>query len=274
MNIQEYIASGILDTYVLGAASPREVAEVEKMMAEHKEIRDEVFEIQKALNSYVVTFEKDPPAALKDKIKAELFGKSAETGSDNIKPLHSTEASEQNIRPLNGGGFKWQFAASWALLALSIMGNYYLFTQWKSSENKLAEATSKNEILANNADAFKASYENSIAVLESNEYKKIALKSADGKSDGGASVYFNAKSQEVFLAKLDLPAAPEGKQYQLWALVDGKPVDAGLISSANLAGKMKNISNAAGFAVSLESSGGSTTEAGPKGPVLLVGMAS
>ena len=42
MNIQEYIASGILETYFLGELSSAEQAEVEKNVAEYPEIRAEL----------------------------------------------------------------------------------------------------------------------------------------------------------------------------------------------------------------------------------------
>jgi len=56
-----------------------------------------------------------------------------------------------------------------------------------------------------------------------------------------------------------LPQAPSGKQYQLWALVDGKPVDAGMIGDCNGLCRLKNIPRAQAFAITLEREGGSPT---------------
>ena len=58
----------------------------------------------------------------------------------------------------------------------------------------------------------------------------------------------------------NLPLAPSDKQYQLWAIVDGKPVDAGIIGDCN-GGlcKLKNIPKASAFAITLEKKGGSPT---------------
>jgi anti-sigma-K factor RskA len=50
---------------------------------------------------------------------------------------------------------------------------------------------------------------------------------------------------------------PAGKQYQLWAIVDGKPVDAGMIGDCEGLCKMKVIDHAEAFAVTLENAGGS-----------------
>jgi len=51
-NLNEYINSGILEIYVLGLTSVEENAKVEKMIASHIEIKDEVEAIAKALMIY------------------------------------------------------------------------------------------------------------------------------------------------------------------------------------------------------------------------------
>lgn len=72
-------------------------------------------------------------------------------------------------------------------------------------------------------------------------------------------------SHEIYIDPSNLPKAPEGKQYQFWAIVDGKPVNGGIIST-EINGKtvhfqqMKSFGNAQAFAVSLE-------DAGPEKPV-------
>jgi anti-sigma-K factor RskA len=54
---------------------------------------------------------------------------------------------------------------------------------------------------------------------------------------------------------------PAGKQYQLWAIVDGKPVDAGMIdlNQPIVFQQMKTINSAQAFAVTIENVGGSAT---------------
>jgi anti-sigma-K factor RskA len=51
---------------------------------------------------------------------------------------------------------------------------------------------------------------------------------------------------------------PPGKQYQLWAIVDGKPVDAGMVGDCEGLCKMKVINRAEAFAITLEKEGGSS----------------
>jgi anti-sigma-K factor RskA len=76
-----------------------------------------------------------------------------------------------------------------------------------------------------------------------------------------ATVYWNKSSKQVFLLANNLPQPAAGKQYQLWAIVDGKPVDMGVFDSntgtADLLQKMKSVDNAEMFAITLENKGGS-----------------
>ena len=78
---------------------------------------------------------------------------------------------------------------------------------------------------------------------------------------------------EVYIDPSNLPEAPSGKQYQLWAIVDGKPVDGGLIISTKKGDKyqiqkMKTFGKAEAFAVTLETTGGNPT---PKGDMYVMG---
>lgn len=53
-NVQDYIASGILEMYVSGNISEQESKEVEAMAAEHPEIRQELEGISKAIEGYAM----------------------------------------------------------------------------------------------------------------------------------------------------------------------------------------------------------------------------
>ncbi|HPZ88874.1 MAG TPA: anti-sigma factor, partial [Flavihumibacter sp.] len=48
-----------------------------------------------------------------------------------------------------------------------------------------------------------------------------------------------------------------GKQYQLWAIVNGKPQNAGLLQNCNEFCYLSTNSNAQAFAITLEKTGGS-----------------
>jgi anti-sigma-K factor RskA len=110
-----------------------------------------------------------------------------------------------------------------------------------------------------------ASTQEQLHVLRSpQEYKMVALAGTPTHREARARVLYSAKEHRVYLDVQQLPALPAGKQYQLWALDKGKPVDAGVLAATTAAGdslqQMKDIASAQAFAMTVEPVGGS---AGP-----------
>lgn len=281
MNTKEYIESGILESYVLGVATAGESAEVERLALEYPAIRQELDAITNSLETYALQYETEPPAFLKNKIMESLFNEhtivdNSNAGSINQSVREITEPREvvslnQNIQSSAPQRSIFKMAASWVLLALSISANIWFFKNWKNSEEKVLALESQNQILAKEGQTLKASYQEEVAILQNPDVKIIQLSGQPVAPQAKALVYFDKTKQEVYLSSLTLPEVPKGKQYQLWAIVDGKPVDAGMIDSKGNVLKMKSFSNAVAFAISLEDTGGSTTEVGPKGAVYVMG---
>jgi anti-sigma-K factor RskA len=296
MNTKEYIESGIIESYVLGATTVGESAEVEQLALEYPEIQAEIESVSNTIENYALQYEKEPPAFLKDKIMAELFSEpiSANRFQAAVHGGQTTVANEQiagdngqlsvnsnqlsgqrDVVSLSGASAPqrsiFRMAASWVLLALSIAGNIWFFKNWKNSEEKLVALETQNQVLAQEGKALKASYQEEVAILQNPDFKVITLAGQPVSPTAKALIYFDKNKKEVYLSAMNLPKAPTGKQYQLWAIIDGKPVDAGLIEETSNVLKMKSLTNAVAFAISLEATGGSTTEAGPKGAVYVMG---
>ena len=92
MNTQEYISSGIVESYVLGLTSPEERSEFEQMCRQYPEVL-------KARNAFELAMEKQamenaiaPPAGLKNKILADL----SLSASAKIIPMQSTPVKNMN----------------------------------------------------------------------------------------------------------------------------------------------------------------------------------
>lgn len=68
MNIKEYIASGLLEEFVLGLTLKEESEKILLLCDQYKEIREEVAAIEKALTSYSSLYAVSPPPAVKKSI--------------------------------------------------------------------------------------------------------------------------------------------------------------------------------------------------------------
>lgn len=250
MNVKEYISSGILEAYVLGELSEKESQEVLSIADKHPEVRAEIDLIEEGLEKMAFKTAIKPPSAVKDK----LFGTSTDDQKDSkVIAMNKPEASPY-----------WRYiaAASVSVAVISSVLAYNYWDKWKSTEVELNTLIAQNERVAqdyNHVNQQLDQIEQDLKVINSTEFKRVAMKGTDNSPNGLAYVYWNASSQDVYLSVQNLKNLTEEKQYQLWAIIDGVPVDAGVFNpgDSNLL-KMKNIaSGAAAFAVTIEPKGGS-----------------
>jgi anti-sigma-K factor RskA len=270
LDIQAYIASGVLESYVLGIASPEEIAEVERLSRQYPRIKAEIEAIRASLEAYIMQHEQIPPASLKKKIWHKLEQLEAE---ENKRPAEANSRSLPTAarRP---SYIKYLLAAVITGLILSIGVNLYLYSRLASVRQQLADANSRSQSLAASLQVNQSGYTQAMAQLEilrNPDNRPILLGGQEPAPDASVMVYWNREKQQVHLAVHNLPAPAPGKQYQLWAIVDGKPVDAGMLeltAEAPQLQKMKDIGKAEAFAITLEKQGGNPT---PEGQIYVLG---
>ncbi|HEY4964859.1 MAG TPA: anti-sigma factor [Puia sp.] len=256
MNVQEYILSGIVESYVLGIASHEDSIEFERMCAAHSEVRAARNAFELELEGKLMQQKIDPPRELKPRIFSEI-------GMERDEQPPRIPLQKPTLVPREGFA-KYVAAASLILLAGSILLNLYLLDQYKKTiaQNKELTAIETQVAGANQAMQTKLNtYENALNLMKN---PMMAVVKMPGSPNSPApssmvTVYWNTESKDVYLLVNQLPKPVSGKQYQLWAIVDGKPVDAGTFDMGEGIAfvKLKTIPRAEAFAVTLEKTGGS-----------------
>lgn len=259
MDIQAYISSGVLESYVLGELSASEARQVEELAQLHPEIKQELQLIEETLEGVVSAAAIAPHALLKASILDQIGEPAAPAPAP--EPASSSEAKLRSMpsatpRP-------WLMAASISLAVVSTAAAIYFWSQWQNAREQLSLMTNQQTMLAQQVSTLEnrsTGLEQTLAVFTDPDYNTISLQGLAPAPDARALVLWNPLTQEVYLNPGSLPPAPAGKQYQLWAIVDGKPVDAGIFdASGALLRKMGEIKNASAFAVTLEPAGGSVS---------------
>lgn len=268
MDIQAYIASGILENYVLGVTSSEETAEVERLALTHPEVKAEIENIRTTLETYIMTYETTPSTALKQQIWDKIENLEGKAGV--------SYAAADNAQPRSRIFRTYLVAASVAALVISLGANVFLYNALNQTQQRLAQANAANQQIAFQLRVNQAQYGKTsaaLAFIRNPDTRSISLEGQDVAPEASVTVFWNANEQDVYVSVNNLALAPAGKQYQLWAIVDGKPVDAGLVEQGEVRDlqQMKDIAQAQAFAVSLENTGGSTTAAGPQGPIYALG---
>jgi anti-sigma factor RsiW len=69
LNIQQYIASGIIESYVLGLASPKEASRLERLLSFYPELQAAVSEFGFQLELFAIQYVEPPPQGLFSRIQ-------------------------------------------------------------------------------------------------------------------------------------------------------------------------------------------------------------
>lgn len=251
MDIQAYISSGILEAYLLGDLPEQEAAEVEKLAEEYPEIRAELHRIEKALERYAQMLGTPPPPGTLTEVLEKLPART----SSAVQPKGPSRARY--------GLLTW---GSLAVALLGILAALWFYRQVKDLQSELSETQSELQILQEDCDEIRSQNERlsrNIDLLVSDATVPVKMEGTELAPGAVATVYFNPANQAAFLNAGSLPQPPSGKTYQLWALIDGNPVDMGIFdlntSDEEDLVEVPFIEGAQAFAVTLEDAGGNPT---------------
>lgn len=86
-DLNQYIESGVLELFVMGALSKEEAIEVETLAIEHPEIREEIAAIEDAQEEMANLAALQPPVHVKAKLMAALDEEEAKTQTKNNPPF-------------------------------------------------------------------------------------------------------------------------------------------------------------------------------------------
>ncbi|RKO70705.1 anti-sigma factor [Sphingobacterium puteale] len=268
MDIAAYISSGIIESYVLGLASEEEVSILNCIRKNNVEVERAIAEAEKALEGLADIQAMTMPDTLRQDIWNRLEAENLvlkDDQSDGLPtegaispdavvqaPILNTQEVPKRIVPARSYG--WAIAAS-ILFVLSVSANLFFYQQQKENKEMLVQANTTLD--TQNSTLAILQYKWSL--VQNPAVKTIALKGVENKPDLHALVFWDQTSKAVYLSLEQMPAAPKGKQYQLWAMVDGQPVSAGVFplnAKEAMASKMLDVSKAQAFAITLEDEGG------------------
>lgn len=271
MDVHQIIASGDLDLYILGLLPEPEGRRIEQLARLYPEIRAELDRITESLKDLAAATAGAPSPDVKDRLMKRIGSTGAERPA--LKPLLPPQAAQQagpdlpesKGAPVQPVPVRKVRTARWVAALLGATGLFlvvYLLAANRQLERKLAglqQQVSGLQQQLSERQQESVAFQQTVLMLQSADYRKINLTPVPGKPPAAAQVMWHTTTREVYVGGLSLPAPPANKQYQLWAIVNGQPVDAGVLGHLGLpAQKMKTIQKAEAFAITLENKGGST----------------
>ncbi|MBX2897600.1 MAG: anti-sigma factor [Cyclobacteriaceae bacterium] len=243
MNIEAYIASGVLEAYVLGELTVREQEQVVLQVQRYPALHDELVRIEKTMEQLVRQASVKPKPHLKDNV--------LQSAGARIK-----------VQPVKASNFwVWLAAASVMLACFFAYLAYNYHARWSSTSQQLAEIELRNQQIAQNLNTVNlelSKIQSDINIVDNPAFSRVLLTGTNQAPDSKATVFWNASTHEVYLRIQHLQVLATENQFQLWALIDGKPVDMGVFDVTADLMKMKTTARADAFAVTIEARGGSS----------------
>jgi len=273
VDVQRYISSGLIENHVTGLLSESESREVLGAIQQYPEVKALADAVQVDMERYIQLWAAKPPAGIKRQIMERLHKNEAEDPV-SAEPETITAASDEDTFSENTGsglGLNlsqlqiWQYSAAAAIVLLlgSVVMNIVSYGNSNSYQQQLSSLQAEQASLLAEKDALKEQLDftqKENGVMKDPSFKWIRMPGVGKHTGIVATICWNPQSKETFILAQALPEPPADKQYQLWAIVNGKPIDAGVFelgSKAHTVQKVKAVDNAQVFAVTLEKKGGS-----------------
>ena len=262
MSIENFLESGLLESYVLNQCDPQERAIVEGMLAEHEVVRKERDQIEASLNQYASQYSVAPSAWMRGRIMDQI----SQEQTAPKPPSGTNMNTNSKFLPIALG-----------LAALVLAGLFYRSQQQhKVLQQQVQEQTLQIQACLDRESDSKR-LEQQMAFLTNPNTKLAKLDWLDpvlGARGGTIRAYDNAQLGQSYLLADAMPPLGANEDYQCWVIVDGNPNPIPL-SVFQTNGTLLNIDFKAGavkFAVSIEPKGGSPNGAPTK--IIMAGVPS
>jgi hypothetical protein len=239
MDINNYISSGIIEMYVTGLCSAEESMELELLRTQYPQLNDAVIQFE-------IEFEKN---ALQI---GTITGNPLDSKIINaLQQLQTPVALLQpKVKRLN-----WLKPLAAAAVLLLIISSIFNYTFYKKNKEQQIALNSKGP---QSASLPEVDYN----ILKDPTITPVAMYGVAPHNICRCTLFWDKKTGKVYMMIHHLVPSTNEKKYQLWAMVNDKPVNVGMVNDGirDRFIELQHVPEAAtAFSVTLENASGSAT---------------
>lgn len=247
MDVEKYIASGILELYIAGILSDKENLEIANYAKEYPEIQKEIEAIEASI--------------------LELSRKASPGYNYSFKSLMNRINKEVKLVSINDK--RGTPLLSYIGLAASVLlavGLFWMYQQNQDLKSEIELVEKQNVDLEQQIADTDSSLEQTQDLLNSLRDKNISVTTLGGQDispTSYAKAYWNKENKKVYIDAKGLPEPPDGFVYQVWSLKLSPltPTSMGLLedfaTDENKVFALNNPNDSEAFGITLEPAGGS-----------------
>lgn len=265
MDLKEYIDSGIVELYALGNLSSGERTEFEQRLLLYPALRAELEQAQASLEQYAEAHSVIPRLSARRRLLEHV--------REQVR-VESGDAQRDRSFFLT---YKYLIAASLAALLVSTFASWFFYSCWNDAEERYTALLQEKQSLSLNLNTVQSAYDKLYSdrmISGDPDVRIITLVMADSSAKPMARVHWNPGSHETWVEVLRPLPAITGMQYQLWAMNEDTPANAGLFDKPLEGGllQFRDVVSANSWLVTLEPTSGSEQPTTDRKVLLSVGM--
>src|SRR5690606_30239267 len=239
--LQSFFESGLIDKYILGTATLSEQSEVERYIAEYPEVEAEYIRLQDNLEIIAKANAVEAPRFVLDAVLKDI--------SDE-QPVINLSSHTKSRTP-------WYSIAASVSTIMFAVSAFLLYQQNKAliDENQVVVDEIfdlRSDIEKNNSKLDNVMHQ--FMKLNNPETEKYVLRGNDRAKDLKTVAYINPVDKTSMIDVVSLPKLPEDQTYQIWAELQDRMVNLGILDESNR--KLKSIpymEDALGLSITIES---------------------
>lgn len=236
--IKIFLDSDLLEKYLLGSTTELETLQVERYIAMYPEVRKTYTELQENLELFAKSYAIKSPEGLKDTI----LGK--------IKAQNTTKRKFMN----------YAVAASFVAIFCAAV-SFFFYNQNVNLQEENTIVTNQIKLLEEDMKERLEDVRNQFIVLNNPQTKKYTVKGNIKAKDLKAVAYVNPVKKLSYINVQNLPQLQEDQCLQMWAEVNGKMINLGIIKDTGNKDHLLALpyaKNAVGY-ITIEPKGGNET---------------
>ncbi|MCF1420147.1 MULTISPECIES: anti-sigma factor domain-containing protein [Mangrovimonas] len=248
--INTFLHSGLLEKYLMDETTLQESLMVENYIAKYPEVENAYNTLQHNLEIVAKSNAVEAPQAILDNILDELNEEDTFEKETPVINLNSRKKTK-----------KWYHLSIAASIATLIFAgtSYFLYTQNLDLKNNLSLQKHESQVIVDEIFDLRGDIDKimkQFKQLNNPETEKYIINGNQRAKNLKTVAYINPKERTSMIDVVSLPKLPEDQEYKIWAQLQDKMVDLGILTETDR--QLKEIpytENALGYSITIESKG-------------------
>lgn len=248
--INTFLHSGLLEKYLMGQTTSQESMMVENYIAKYVEVENAYNTLQHQLEIVAKSEAVEAPKEILDHILDAL--------NEDENNLTETPVIDLNPKKKTKKWYHYSIAASIATLVFA-GSSYFLYTQNLDLKNSLDLQKQESQVIVDEVFDLRGDIDKimkQFRQLNNPETEKYIINGNQRAKNLKTVAYINPKERTSMIDVVSLPKLPKDQEYKIWAQLQDKMVDLGILTETDR--QLKEIpytENALGISITIESKG-------------------